>query len=130
MLPVEEVVQGSVIIYEDRFPRIYELEDRTKVKATLGMDAYIYDTKRRPAIVISKGTDVYKNRLIIPLSSRNNPNTTQIPLLDWTNERTNESSFAKLNDIKTIQDEDFVRVIGKLSDDDLARVMFNVYKMI
>lgn len=130
MLPVEEVVQGSVIIYEDRFPRIYELEDRTKVKATLGMDAYIYDTKRRPAIVISKGTDVYKNRLIVPLTSRTNSATIQVALNDWTNERTNESSYAKLNDIKTIQDDDIVRVIGSLTDDDLARVMFNVYKMI
>lgn len=128
MLPIE-VVQGSVIIYEDRFPRIYRLEDNTKVMATVENNAFVYDMKRRPAIIISKGTDIYTNRLIIPLTSKNNPHTSQVVLEDWKGYN-DATSYAKLNDIKTIQDSDIVKVIGTLSESDLARVMFNVYKMI
>lgn len=120
------VEQGTIILYEDRFPKVVKYDYTSTIASYRG--DLLFEKKNRPAIVLSKETDVYGNWLIAPLSTKDNPYTNIVPLLDWEG-RLNQKSFVKLNDIKTVDRSTLLNVIGKVSETDLARILVNVYKI-
>lgn len=124
----ESLEQGTVILYEDRYPKLIKY-DYTTVIATYHHD-YIFERKIRPAIVASRGTDSYGNRLIVPMTSKNNPRVNLVELREWDSHGNHESSYAKLNDVKTISESEIKGVVGELSENDLARVLLGIHDMI
>lgn len=117
------VIQGTIILYEDRFPKIIDYGITKEIKRFQG--DYLYEVKRRPAVVISKEADYYGNRVIIPLTGRANMNTPNAELKDWINPlHPDRRSYAKVYDTKVVQSKDIIRILGYLTEDDLARVLF------
>lgn len=124
----EHIGQGTVILYEDRFPKIVKYDYTTVIASYRG--DLLFEKKVRPAIIVSKSTDGYGNRVIVPLTARDNPYAQQVELLDWESHGVARKSYAKINDLKTITDRDITAVLGQSTDSDLSRVLVRVYSLL
>lgn len=124
----EMLEQGSVILFEDRYPKIVKYDYTTVIASYRG--DLLYEKKIRPAIIVSRGTDYYGNRLVVPMTSRENPHVNLVQLNEWQSHGRAALSYAKLNDIKTITDREIKGVIGTVSENDLARVLVGIHSII
>lgn len=120
--------QGTIVLFDDRFPKIVDYGITKEIKRFQG--DLLYETKRRPAVVISKEADYYGNRLIIPLTGRPNLNTPTAELKDWINPHyPDRRSYAKVYDTKVVESKDIVRILGYVTEDDLARILLKFYNI-